>query len=198
MRDAEEYTISIRLESIEGERMYVARVEELPDVEEYADTYEFARELILDTIKTTQNIFERKGLTFPEPKIFSLADVSGRVTLRLPKSVHAKCISDSEHEGVSLNTYILTCITSYKAQSTESMTSAIVASINAHFADVHTKSGRSFVGDRVKSMYSVIRHSEISTSKFRVADDDPFIEPSIESSRGFTAPISFSHKVLPC
>ncbi len=114
MRDAEEYTISVRVELIDGERVYVARVDELPDVEEYADSYEFARELALDTIQTTQAYFSENGMRFPEPKNFVNQDVSGRVTLRLPKSVHANCIVNAEKEGVSLNSYILTCITSYR------------------------------------------------------------------------------------
>lgn len=113
MRSAEEYTISIRLESIEGDRLYVARIEEFPDVEEYADTYEFARELALDTIRTSQKVFSEKGMLFPEPKEFSpQPEASGRVTLRLPRSLHAKCIVSSENEGVSLNSYLVSLISS--------------------------------------------------------------------------------------
>ncbi|EOF4705866.1 toxin-antitoxin system HicB family antitoxin [Klebsiella oxytoca] len=116
MRDAEEYTISVRVEVIDGERLYVARVDELPDIEEYADTFEFARELALDTIQASQAFFHSNGIAFPEPKAFISPDVSGRVTLRLPKTVHANCISRANEEGVSLNTYILTCITSYRGE----------------------------------------------------------------------------------
>jgi len=114
MRNAEEYTVSVRREYIEGEYLYVARVEELPDVEEYAESFEEARELALDTIRTTQEVFEKQGRTFPAPKPFVAPSTTGRVTLRLPKSVHAMCIEEAETEGVSLNTYILTCITSYR------------------------------------------------------------------------------------
>ncbi|HBQ6716698.1 TPA: toxin-antitoxin system HicB family antitoxin [Klebsiella quasipneumoniae subsp. similipneumoniae] len=116
MRDAEEYTISVRVEIIDGERLYVARVDELPDIEEYADTFEFARELALDTIQASQAFFHSNGMAFPEPKAFISPDVSGRVTLRLPKTVHANCISRANEEGVSLNTYILTCIASYRGE----------------------------------------------------------------------------------
>ncbi|WP_373371125.1 toxin-antitoxin system HicB family antitoxin, partial [Proteus mirabilis] len=35
-------------------------------------------------------------------------NVSGRLTLRLPKSIHAKCIKAAESDGVSLNTYLTT------------------------------------------------------------------------------------------
>lgn len=111
MHSAEEYTISIRLEHIEDEHLYVARVEELPDVEEYADTFEFARELALDTIKTTQKVFSEKGMPFPAPKEFvSKPAVSGRVSLRLPLTLHSQCIVMAEAECVSLNTYLIDCI----------------------------------------------------------------------------------------
>lgn len=110
MHEAEEYTLSVRKERIEDEIMYVARVEELPDVEEYADTYEFARELALDTIRTTQKVFSKQGLEFPSPKQFTANSASGRVTLRLKKSTHAQAIVMAEKEGVSLNTYIASCV----------------------------------------------------------------------------------------
>jgi len=114
MHDAEEYTISVRREIFEGEVFFVARVAELPDVEEFADTPEFARGLALDTIRTTQQVFTELGQRFPAPNIAHTSSVSGRVTLRLPISVHAHCIDNSKLEGVSLNTYILTCIAAYQ------------------------------------------------------------------------------------
>lgn len=198
MRDAEEYTISIRLESIEGERLYVARVEELPDIEEYADTYDFARELVLDTIKTTQDIFGRKGLVMPAPKVFTQPDVSGRVTLRLPKSVHAKCISESEREGVSLNSYIMTCIASYNTQDIDSMSSTIISNINAHLAEFHTRTMQSLSFGRKTPNYSVMKRSEINIDLLRASDDDPFADSPTETTRGFPSAVFFSSKVLPC
>ncbi|EAR6354593.1 hypothetical protein DJ252_20025 [Salmonella enterica subsp. enterica serovar Uzaramo] len=67
MYDAEKYVISVKFEDIDGEKLYVARVDELPDVEEYADTYDMAYTLALDTIRTTQKFFNEKGMTFPPP-----------------------------------------------------------------------------------------------------------------------------------
>ncbi|HCA3585733.1 TPA: hypothetical protein ACWV6C_004115 [Salmonella enterica subsp. enterica serovar Muenchen] len=60
-----EYTISVKIESIDGEKIYVARVDELPDVEEYADTRDMALTLALDTIRTTQKFFNEKDMSFP-------------------------------------------------------------------------------------------------------------------------------------
>lgn len=67
MYHVEKYEISLKTENIDGEKLYVARVDELPDVEEYADTYDMALTLVLDTIRTTQKFFNEKGMSFPLP-----------------------------------------------------------------------------------------------------------------------------------
>ena len=108
--NAEEYTVSVRLEIIEDEKYYVGRVLELPDVEEYADSWNETRELVLDTIRTTQAVFAEQGRSFPAPKIFEISEASGRITLRLRKSTHAKAISFAEEESVSLNSYLSSII----------------------------------------------------------------------------------------
>ncbi|HDR2410905.1 toxin-antitoxin system HicB family antitoxin [Enterobacter cloacae] len=115
MFNAEEYTISVRKERMDGDVYWVARVEELPDIMEFGDTREDAYNLAIDTLTVGQEMCLAEGTPFPSPKVFQEANVSGRVTLRLPKSVHANCIWYAEQEGVSLNSYILTCITSYRA-----------------------------------------------------------------------------------
>lgn len=65
--DFGKYAISVKIENIDGEKLYVARVDELPDVEEYADTHDMAHTLALDTIRTTQKFFNEKGMSFPPP-----------------------------------------------------------------------------------------------------------------------------------
>lgn len=113
MHNAEEYTVSVRKERVDGEIYWVARVDEIPDILEFADTRDEAYQLAIDTITVGQEMCLNEGTPFPSPKHFLEQEVSGRVTLRLPKSVHYKCIVESEKEGSSLNAYILTCIASY-------------------------------------------------------------------------------------
>lgn len=179
MHSAEEYTISIRLESIEGEKLYVARVEELPDVEEYADTFEFARVLALDTIRTTQRIFSEKGMAFPEPKNFTpQAEASGRVTLRLPKSLHAYCIRSSEIEGVSLNTYLISRLSAKDNNLDLAVIEKLLTSMNNEMQQVRKESGLSnlFVkhaltqASNVKTYASTVRleTSEDERSAFKI------------------------------
>ncbi|MGE6120032.1 toxin-antitoxin system HicB family antitoxin [Aeromonas caviae] len=110
MINPEEYTVSVRMESVDGEKLYVARIQELPDVEEYADTAEFARELALDTIATMYEICQEKGISFPSPNVTQAPEASGRVTLRLAKSIHAAAIQRAQLEGISLNQFMSNAI----------------------------------------------------------------------------------------
>lgn len=110
--NAEHYRISVQRVHIDGEDLYEARIAELPDVREYADTAEEARALALDTIDTTQAIFRETGRAFPKPSDPTVELPSGRVTLRLPRSLHGRVLEASEGDGVSLNTWIVSALSS--------------------------------------------------------------------------------------
>ena len=111
MIDAELYTISVRKESLEDETYYVARIAELPDVEDFGDSFEEARSLAIETIVSAHALCEKEGVSFPQPLEFKdSADASGRVTLRMPKYLHAKLAQESDKEEVSLNQYIVSSL----------------------------------------------------------------------------------------
>lgn len=114
--DPEKYTISIKKIVEYGESLFVAKVTELPDLAEYGDSFEFVRELAINAIQVAYELCSEQGIPFPEPLADNvLQDVSGRVTLRLPKSVHRQSIKLAEENGVSLNSYLLSCISSHNA-----------------------------------------------------------------------------------
>ena len=52
--NTQDYGITIRRVIEEGEACFEARVREMPDVVEYADTHDEAYELVIDTIETTE------------------------------------------------------------------------------------------------------------------------------------------------
>lgn len=106
----EEYTISVRKEVMDGMCLWVARVEELPDVLEFGENREDAYTNALFTISVGQDMCLEQGTSFPAPKIFLENEASGRVTLRLKKSLHSQCIRLADEEGVSLNTFIALCL----------------------------------------------------------------------------------------
>lgn len=110
--DPERYTISIYKEIVEGESLFIAKIAELPDITEYADSYEEARILALDSIETGYKLCRENGIRFPEPLIHSDSSelASGRVTLRMPKTLHARLIREAEKEEVSLNQYLVSAL----------------------------------------------------------------------------------------
>ena len=81
------------------------QVAELPDVAEYADSFEEAYTLALDTIETTAAIFEQQGKSLPLPFVHC-DEYSGRITLRLAKSLHRALANAADNEGVRLNQHL--------------------------------------------------------------------------------------------
>ena len=106
MTDPHAYNITIRKGDFDGEVYFEARVKELPDLTEYADSHDEAYQLVVDAIETTAEVFQEKGREMPTPHI-PADDFSGRVTLRLPKSLHRAMVEASEDEGISLNQYMV-------------------------------------------------------------------------------------------
>lgn len=106
MFDANRYTITVRKGDFDDEICFEATVRELPDVAEYADTYEQAYELAVDTIETTHEALADQGRRMPAPYV-PADSFSGRVTLRIPRSLHRTLHSAADAEGVSLNQQIV-------------------------------------------------------------------------------------------
>lgn len=185
MINPEEYTVSVRMESVEGERKYVARIQELPDVEEYADTPEFARELALDTIATIYEICQEKGLSFPSPNVAQAPEASGRVTLRLAKSIHAAAIQRAQLEGISLNQFMSNSISSalVKVDSFEVAREAFLDLFNKHSEDRYQAIKSRDVRDNVFSNFiSWESDSAVGASIERTSTDTPMELNTIRSA----------------
>lgn len=106
MIDPRAYGIEVRHRTIDGEAMFEARVRELPDLAEYADTAEEAYALALDAVTTTAEVLAERGKAMPAPAV-PVDDWSGRVTLRVPKSLHRTLSEAADAEGCSLNQHIV-------------------------------------------------------------------------------------------
>lgn len=106
MIDPHSYGIEVRRRNLDGEVMFEARVRELPDIAEYADSYQEAYELAVDAVETTARLLGERGRSMPQP-MGPADDWSGRVTLRLPKSLHRALAGAAEDEGCSLNQHIV-------------------------------------------------------------------------------------------
>jgi predicted RNase H-like HicB family nuclease len=111
--DPEAYSIVIRKETIDGEVFYVGRVAEFPNISAFEATYDEAHSLVLDAIGGLYSIAEKKGETLPDPYPPMPDECSGRVTLRLPKTLHARVVRYADRDDVSLNTYLVSAISTY-------------------------------------------------------------------------------------
>lgn len=109
MSRANEYGISVRLVVRDGEEMYEARVAELPDVAAFGDTYSEAYEGAIEAIDGLKEMFAEKGKSLPPPEIEE-TEFSGRITLRMSKSLHAAVHRKANLDGVSLNQWIVEAV----------------------------------------------------------------------------------------
>jgi predicted RNase H-like HicB family nuclease len=67
MIDPYEYSITIKKALIDGEHLFEAIIQELPDVVEYGQTYDEAYELAIDTITTAAAMCTESNTPFPQP-----------------------------------------------------------------------------------------------------------------------------------
>lgn len=111
--NAREYNITVRYGNFEGEGCYEAKIKELPTIAEYADSYEEAYLLAIDSIETLADMYAEQGKTFPAPDNTETSAYSGRVTLRVPKSLHQSLSEKAERELVSLNLLLTNILAAY-------------------------------------------------------------------------------------
>ncbi|MES1944105.1 hypothetical protein PC39_08319 [Salinisphaera sp. PC39] len=126
MFDASRYTIIVRKGEFDEETCFEATVRELPDVAEYGDTADEAYALALDTVEVTHAALTEQGRCMPVPYA-PAKDFSGRVTLRLPRSLHRALDAAANAEGVSLNQHIVNVLnywSGYAARATATTESA--------------------------------------------------------------------------
>ena len=105
--DAEKYSIVVKKERRDGNDFHVGRVNELPDIMYLSKlSFQDAYEGVIDAINTLREMAVELNREFPEPTAVSDQDYSGRITVRLEKTLHKQIAECSEAEGVSLNVYI--------------------------------------------------------------------------------------------
>jgi len=113
------FGITIRKKDIEGHGYFCGSVAELPDIEVFEETFQAAYEEILNIITSLKLLADEKKRTFPVPQSAN-DDFSGRVTLRIPKSLHRRSAAIADAEGVSLNQLFVTWIAEGMGQKTVS------------------------------------------------------------------------------
>ena len=87
---------------------YVAEVLELPGCISEGETPGGAIENLEDAMRGWLRIALEDGQRIPEP--LDAGEYNGRILLRVPRSVHARCVRLAEADGVSLNQWLLEAI----------------------------------------------------------------------------------------
>jgi predicted HicB family RNase H-like nuclease len=107
--DPSAYGITIRRKAVEDHMYFVGTVAELPDVEVFEDSFQDAYDEIMSILVGLKGVADERGRSFPRPALPN-EDFSGRVTLRIPKSMHKKASALADIEGVSLNQFLVSTI----------------------------------------------------------------------------------------
>lgn len=109
------YPPVVTFEENDGIFYYRACFREFPDmVGGIGDTVEQAISAAYAMLDAEIAYREEESLPIPKPQISELSiPVSGRMTLRMSKTLHKRVIEASEKEGVSLNSYINEAVAFY-------------------------------------------------------------------------------------
>lgn len=94
------YTVEVQ----KTEDGYFAKVQELPGCMTWTEKAEELGPMIEDAMATWIADALEDGDPVPEPR--NLDDYSGKINLRIPKSLHRDLARRAEEEGVSLNQYM--------------------------------------------------------------------------------------------
>jgi antitoxin HicB len=98
------YHISLVQDGEEDGGKWIASAEELPDCTSRGDTAEEAIAGLKDAMAAWITAALREGRDIPEPR--SATSHSGRLLLRMPRTLHAALTKAAERENVSLNQFI--------------------------------------------------------------------------------------------
>ena len=98
------------IELIQGEDRsqglrWVASVEELPGCIAQGDTPEQAVARVRDVMESWIEFVLERGEQVPEPR--PEPSCSGRILMRLPRTLHERLLAEARREGVSLNQYVM-------------------------------------------------------------------------------------------
>jgi predicted HicB family RNase H-like nuclease len=107
--DPNAYNITVRRTSTADGSVFVARVLELPDVRGFGESASEAYDRAVEAVEALYDSAAEDHEEFPTP-IEPEDEYSGRVTLRMPKTLHRDIAVQAEREDVSINSYIVTAL----------------------------------------------------------------------------------------
>jgi antitoxin HicB len=129
---------------------YTAAVVEFPGCVTQGETVEEAYANLEDAARGWLEAVIEAHQPVPEPQAAG-GDFSGKVVLRIPKSLHSKASRSAEREDVSLNTFLVTAIAQYVGE--RSPERAVIRNEVTEFRVVHgaKRGGKSLMFAGVES-----------------------------------------------
>lgn len=106
---AKDYSVLLRRLTERDGGGWLAEIRELPGCMSDGGTRELALENLREAQEAWLTTALEEGFEIPGPR-FVTDEFSGRLTLRIPKSMHAKLSEMAEDEEVSLNQLIVTLL----------------------------------------------------------------------------------------
>lgn len=102
------YSIRLRPLTEEDGGGWLAEAPDLPGCMSDGETPAEALENVQDAINEWLAAAREMGREIPHPQwADETAEYSGRLSLRMPKSLHAQLVRNASREGVSVNQYVL-------------------------------------------------------------------------------------------
>lgn len=114
MTDAQRYPAQVFYS--EDDEGFIAVASDLPGCSAFGDTQEEAVAELRSAIAAWQIAATKAGNPIPEPSKPQLDDLpSGKILLRLPRSLHAMLIEKAKQDNVSLNQHLVSVLTASTA-----------------------------------------------------------------------------------
>lgn len=158
--DATAYSIVVTKAREDDEDPFFAYVKEVPDISSYGNEFQDVYDDCIDSLNVLHADAVANGKIFPLPDKAALPSApSGRVTLRMSRTMHADIARCADEDGVSLNQWIVEAIAQRRGY-------YVVAS--------------SFAGSRILSMTSAAIVSTISRRVFGHAITHEHVDPVLE------------------
>lgn len=92
---------------------YIATASEFPHLTGTGDTKEESIANLEEAIEMGLELIKEEGDSTPEPVY--LPEYSGKINLRMPKTLHKELAEKAEREGVSLNLYMISLLSRKEA-----------------------------------------------------------------------------------
>ena len=141
MENIMRYSVRIKTSDIgNGEREVVAQYDQFPTIIGVGDTQEEALAEAKIFLEEYLDYCKEEGIEVPEPELSEWKEnFSGKITIRLPKSLHRDLFLYAENDGMSLNSIVNDALRMYlTTKSVLKVTNEAIKSICDYVSEINT------------------------------------------------------------